>query len=607
MFCTKCGKELYPGDRFCAYCGAEVRNREKPKYEEIVFNPPFKIEAEKKTQEILKAAAQPPEEPKPKKTQPAVFDWDLDGFPAVNPPKKTEDVDFNWESVLERRNLSRTQEINVEKIRAAQREHEKQTPQEAQPADPVQEPKQVTVPLSFTTEPAEETKAPEDVVSIEELERELFGSEQTEPKEAAAPEVTRIVQRPEPAVPEAQPIRQNAAQPQTPAEPQAPAAEPKKTDDRFYTYHQKTEAFEELLNKEKERIRELEESYSRSAPNLDYTWVPEVFPQRQKTQPEDAEKTEKAEPAVEVVQPATPKTIDLTLSISLPDDREEPEQKAEAAAQGELPPSKTKLRYSDVFPRIDLDDGPGDDRSAGDDREAQKEETAPKPALSYEEEAEDEALPKKHIFAKIVIALLILLIAAEGVIIGVKFFAPESAFSVKINEILTSVMDRFSGGAAQDDENLPTDDVDTTDTYYEQLVNEAAADMTTIGQAQYNGELRYAKNRTYSFAEIPDTTDFTDMEWTKDADGNPVSYGKALIDAVVRYYDGWQSTNNDKTLVGINELEIGEIRVGAEGFYVLCKVTFAGADGQNTVRYQSIYARASQDIMVINTVKEETL
>ena len=58
MFCTKCGKELYPGDRFCAYCGAEVRNHEKPRYEDIVFNPPFKIEAEKKTQEILQAVGE---------------------------------------------------------------------------------------------------------------------------------------------------------------------------------------------------------------------------------------------------------------------------------------------------------------------------------------------------------------------------------------------------------------------------------------------------------------------------------------------------------------------------------------------------------------------
>ena len=72
MYCTKCGKELYPDDRFCAYCGAEVRNREKPKpkYEDIVFNPPFKIEAEKKTREILQAASQPQPEETPKQTEP---------------------------------------------------------------------------------------------------------------------------------------------------------------------------------------------------------------------------------------------------------------------------------------------------------------------------------------------------------------------------------------------------------------------------------------------------------------------------------------------------------------------------------------------------------
>ena len=108
MYCTKCGKELYPDDRFCAYCGAEVRNREKPKpkYEDIVFNPPFKIEAEKKTREILQAASQPQPEETPKQTEPVSFDWKLEE-PTRKQPAKTEEVDFNWESVLERRNLSR--------------------------------------------------------------------------------------------------------------------------------------------------------------------------------------------------------------------------------------------------------------------------------------------------------------------------------------------------------------------------------------------------------------------------------------------------------------------------------------------------------------------
>lgn len=104
MFCTKCGKELYEGDKFCAFCGAEVRDRIPAKNDEVVFNPPFKIEARKKTEEILKAVEARKEETAKKET--VTFDWNLEGFPAPR-PKKTEDVDFNWDSVLERRKIGR--------------------------------------------------------------------------------------------------------------------------------------------------------------------------------------------------------------------------------------------------------------------------------------------------------------------------------------------------------------------------------------------------------------------------------------------------------------------------------------------------------------------
>ena len=55
MFCTKCGNPLHDGDKFCAHCGAKVREdiaREasnSQKYEEVVFNPPFRQEAERRT------------------------------------------------------------------------------------------------------------------------------------------------------------------------------------------------------------------------------------------------------------------------------------------------------------------------------------------------------------------------------------------------------------------------------------------------------------------------------------------------------------------------------------------------------------------------------
>lgn len=106
--------------------GGQESRKPKPKYEDIVFNPPFKIEAEKKTREILQAASQPQPEETPKQTEPVSFDWKLEE-PTRKQPAKTEEVDFNWESVLERRNLSRTQEINIERIRAAQLEAESGT------------------------------------------------------------------------------------------------------------------------------------------------------------------------------------------------------------------------------------------------------------------------------------------------------------------------------------------------------------------------------------------------------------------------------------------------------------------------------------------------
>ena len=133
MFCTKCGKELYEGDKFCAHCGAEVREPKRARYGDVVFNPPFKIEAEKRTDEILKNSETPkPAEPKRETVD---FNWNLEGFPSSQ-PRKTEDVDFNWDSVIERRNNSRSQN------------------DERPPVEP---------------EPEEEP------ISKEELEKELFG------------------------------------------------------------------------------------------------------------------------------------------------------------------------------------------------------------------------------------------------------------------------------------------------------------------------------------------------------------------------------------------------------------------------------------------------
>ena len=121
MFCTKCGNPLHDGDKFCAHCGAKVREdiaREasnSQKYEEVVFNPPFRQEAERRTKQLIEEG---PYSKEPKK-EIVHFDWNLDGFPDRD-SKKDDDFELNWEAVIERRREPKP--VTVEKILPEDRE-----------------------------------------------------------------------------------------------------------------------------------------------------------------------------------------------------------------------------------------------------------------------------------------------------------------------------------------------------------------------------------------------------------------------------------------------------------------------------------------------------
>ena len=593
MFCTKCGKELYDGDRFCAHCGAEVREPKRARYDDVVFNPPFKLEAEKRTEEILRATETPKPEHKSRET--VAFDWNLEGFPSAQ-PRKTEAVDFNWDSVVERRNSSRG--ITVEKIQP-----EKESFFRSQDIEPEYKPEPEP-----ETEPEPEPES-EPVLSIEELERELFGSENEE--NALSKDI-------EPTI-----IAPGAG---TSARDWKAAAEHEKDapecsgDERFYTYNQKFDAFQELLDKERERLKNLEGSYNRDKEAMDYTWAGEVFPELENTKEESTAKP-KAEPEpvaepepatepepivepeqepqaqrpvefVSVASPAAAMAIDLS-NISEGHEDEEPEST----------PSKTKLRYSDVFPRgLVNDDGTGPADTAEEGKEI-------KPLGGiYDDLDDDEEPEKRHIFAKVIITILIILIVIEGGILAVKFIAPQSRISLWANDVMLGVIDLILGNDSDDkkDEPLPSSD-NEKEVYMAGLVDEASKDMKTIGEAVYTPELKFSKLEDYGFEEISTAETFVDADWLKDEQGNSVTYGQKLTEALIRYYDSWQDANTDKSLVGINELEIGEIRTGKEGFYTLCRVTYAGDDGSETVKYQTVYLRISQDAMIINEIKEDKL
>ena len=600
MFCTKCGKELYEGDRFCAYCGAEVRAQRHSKNDEIVFNPPFKIEAQKKTEEILKAAEERKDTEKEKK-ETVSFDWNLDGFPATQ-PKKTEDVDFNWDSVLERRNRGfAPTEPTVEKIepkiepKAEAFEHRKAEKTEF-------------------VRPPEENIQPEAVLSTEELERELFGDFEKIKTES----------------------------------------EKKTTDNsdaRFYTFNQKNDAFQELLDKEKERVRSMEDEYNRQFAEMDYTWVPEVFPSRRKKEQEgeaelsfpavnkieekeaeqskeDKEETSRAEAVkikevppvtdvkeafditditeredepkvaiesekaqnyvIAVQQPKTPNIVDLTGAA---------EEKTENAEKKEESPSNDKLRYSDIFPRVGTGGDENRNRNSGNGSSS---------LTVSADEVQEEKPVKKHILIRIIIALLVIALVIEGALLAIKFIAPDSQLSQKVNDVIFKIADIFTGGSQTSTQGSGEDinpNYGAKDAYLSGIILEKSAGVQSIGTVIYNPELVYDKDKTYAFDEISSAEDFVDAEWEEAS----ATYGEKLMESLINYYDGWKATNTDKSLVGINTLEIGSIKTGEEGFYVLCKVIYAGTDGDEITQYQSVYAKISNGLMVINEIKEETL
>lgn len=578
MFCTKCGKELYDGDKFCAHCGAAVREPKRSRYDDVVFNPPFKIEAEKRTEEILKTT----EIPKPASDvrETVAFDWNLEGFPSSQ-PRKTEAVDFNWDSVMERRNNSRS--VAVE-------------------------------------EPEPEPENEEPTLSIEELENELFGSAYEEERDAEELEPTIIAGMGK------WPDASHEAEPMA-KEESAPEPERKRTgDERFYTYNQKFDAFQELLDKERERLRNLEDSYKQNKEVMDYAWVGEVFPELDKsagypephvedelpqTEPEPVKEPEPQKPLEVVAVEAPSLTMTIVVGETGKEAAAETEKKAKEKREEEEhepSPSKTKLRYSDIFPRgLVNNDGTG---PAGSDKTEQevKKKSLSSGSIYDDLDDDDQETTKKHIFARIIIAVLIILIVIEGAILAIKFIAPDSKISLWANDMMLKAVDLIVGkddGGSEDDPALTSNR--DKEVYMTGLVEQASKEMKTIGEATFSADLKFNMIKDYSFEEISDAESFVDADWLTDEDGNSVTYGQKLVEALVKHYDSWQTANTDKSLVGINKLEIGEIRTGKEGFYSLCRVSYAGEDGNDVVKYQTAYLRISGDTMVINDIKEDKL
>lgn len=528
MYCKNCGKPLEEGDKFCSGCGTKVEETAS--------------DQSKPVSEDLKEAAN--EKPK-KKFHIEEFNWDLDGYP-TNQKKKTEDIDFDWASVLE------------EKQRRAYGQ-------------------------ALSSQAENPIAADEAETKEKSLEEEIFG----DLEKRASDNQSKVFGN----------------------------TEKSGRIDKFYTFNKKNEAFQALLDEEYERIKSGEEpladeklAFARRD-SVSKEAVLNKILEKQESVLDSEEGEEQTADLIGVMWAQTPAcvvTADAAVLAGLDKEKSaEPEEMPSMPAESPCPPSQEetktqpdkgrKLTFDDVF-------GP-------DDRDADEK-------------------PKKRTALKVVAIILCILVALELAMIGIQYFAPNSAAGKMINRGYQYVLDLFG-----DDDNKEADnEAGTVDVSETATLIKANEDKNkNIAEIVEDPELLFSDDKDYGFEDFGNSYTFADAPWYTAKDGTSVTYGKEIIGTVIQYYSSWVDMvngKNEKVLdfidetsefyteiesikpkdgvqYGINKLAIGEIRSGGSGFYVLVDVTKASSDKKkDTVEHHIVYLGPEKETMKIIEIKK---
>lgn len=195
MYCKNCGKELAADAKFCMQCGTPVDDVPAPVQTAPVQHTTEKAEPVK--------APQPKAEPVETPRERPIFDeikWNVSEYPDQNAVEKTEEIDFNW---------------NTEPVAAPQPKAEAPAAvrSETAPETPVHR----EIPEAHKTQSAPQHNTEDHVLSGKDLDSAIFGEK--EPKKA--PESMSAAER----------------------------------IDKFYTFNKKNEEFQQLLNKEYDKVK----------------------------------------------------------------------------------------------------------------------------------------------------------------------------------------------------------------------------------------------------------------------------------------------------------------------------------------------------------------
>ena len=331
MYCKKCGKRLADGDKFCGNCGT-------------------KIDAS----EINIGFAE--EEPKPKKNFDfGAFNWDLDGYPDED-KAKTEDVDFNWNTVLEEKKRKDIEEKSFTETIMTENELFDRIQSEDNAKDASE--------LSFNWELGSTTR-------VEKADR--FESIIPKVEEKAELDIPVEVSD------DHEEVKDLVDVDEALAAGIAAASSPRKSIDKFYTFNQKNEEFQALLDQEYERLRnriredsEAEAIIAKKEEKLEQaraTWSKEPLEEAEET----VEVTEETEAPVEVAVESEVEATEVEEAEAV-NDAEDTEEAEDTELETEEAP---KTEEADVETESEVEEVEETEEATEEDEEAVQEAEEP--------------------------------------------------------------------------------------------------------------------------------------------------------------------------------------------------------------------------------------
>lgn len=581
MYCKKCGKRLADGDKFCGNCGTKID-----------------------VSEINIGFAE--EEPKPKKNFDfGAFNWDLDGYPDED-KAKTEDVDFNWNTVLEEKKRKDIEEKSFTETIMTENELFDRIQSEDNAKDASE--------ISFNWELGSTTR-------VEKADR--FESIIPKVEEKAELDIPVEVSEDHEEVKDLVDIDEALAA------GIAAASSPRKSIDKFYTFNQKNEEFQALLDQEYERLRnriredsEAEAIIANKEEKLEQaraTWSKEPLEEPVEEAEETVEVTEETEAPVEVAVESEVEATEVEeAEAEAVNDAENTEEAQDTEVETEEAPEteetdvETESEFEEVeeteeateedeeavqeveepaiqeeacvvetqaqAEEVEKAEEPEAEDTYDDNEEAEAEETPSKPESgnppSDEEKKEEDAsgdedsketkLHYSDIFANddvhdsdsgneqktgrwkiIVLDIIIVILAIAVICSGILVFAKGSAPANKISQGISWVTEKFSGSSDNSKDDKKSEEKAEKTKSMEDVVTAAKKNYVNIGKVQYDSKLKFDTSKDYGISELKNAKKFKDGEF---------SGGKLLSEAIVNLSLGYYSGLTDKVNSGSDDV-----------------------------------------------------